>query len=423
MIEEEIESLWNDDILKQVPHHEMNPENNFLEKFNEMTKESQQGSSIHSGYRYERISPLEVKRIQELAQRLQGESDSMIVCGIGGSALGASALYSALKFKCKKELIFFDNLDPIRCEMWKNTLNWERLSVCVISKSGGTLESIAAFQWLLDTAAEKKIDLSQKIAVITDAEKGSLLDYAKKSQITPFQVPSKTGGRFSVFSAVAYLPLAFAGVDILKLEETAQKSFQSAPSKKLIRLAHRLYELEKANYSVHHLNLYSSMLQDLGAWFVQLWGESLGKEKTNNFSTGSFPCYSIGSTDQHSILQFLMEGKTAYVGNFIAIKNWPDNSKISVEKFHPSFGSLNYAQKKNFSEIINAQYEATFEGLISKKKALYKTKLDRLDEASLAALLCHWMDLTTALGIFHGIDPYNQPGVEMGKVILQENLK
>jgi glucose-6-phosphate isomerase len=193
-----------------------------------------------------------------------------------------------------------------------------------------------------------------------------------------------------------------------------------------VRLGRRLAEFEWEGFAGHVLMPYASVLKDFSAWFVQLWGESLGKETPKGNRVGSIPVPAVGATDQHSILQLLVEGPNRIITGFVSVRDWnlktAETVKMTSSLPSAHFGKLSYAQGSSFARILDAQSKATQSVLIKRQRPTYRLELGRLDEEHLGALMGFYMDLTTATGAALEINPYDQPGVEEGKVILPSFL-
>jgi len=231
------------------------------------------------------------------------------------------------------------------------------------------------------------------------------------------------GGRFSVLTPVGVFPLAFAGVDMRALMKGAQSQFrgEGVSTDATLELGLRLCELEKAGVAGHVLMPYASVLKDFSSWFVQLWGESLGKTAKGGRLVGPLPMAAVGATDQHSILQLLVEGPNRIVTGFVFVDDW--GKKVPVMGELPkAFAKLSFGYGKSFVEILNAEGTATRQVLSELGRPTYALRLSRLDAESLGALLAFYMDLTTAAGAAAELNPYDQPGVELGKRILPNLL-
>jgi glucose-6-phosphate isomerase len=387
--------------------------------------------AYYSGYKTHILQSAGLHESLQLAKDFRERFETLVILGIGGSALGTRAVFEALKHVIpdseRRELRIIDNLDPIFFARESAGLDWKKTAVAVISKSGGTIETMAQFSWFLRKFQDEKLDYRKHMVAITDPSTGSLRKWVLESGVPALPVPADAGGRYSVFTPVGIFPLAFAGLDGEKFFEGARKFYQGQAGitdEETLKLARRLCDYEDAGLGVHALFLYSTVLRECGAWFVQLWGESLGKiHPLNKNALGTFPVTCVGATDQHSILQLLMEGRLESVVGFVKIKKWAGGSEFRMQELPVAFGnSLAFAQGKSFDEILNGEARATQKALENSHRPVYGIELDNLSEESVGAWMAFTMDLTSAAGAVQGINPYDQPGVEVGKKILKELL-
>ncbi|MDQ8164610.1 MAG: glucose-6-phosphate isomerase, partial [Gemmatimonadota bacterium] len=226
----------------------------------------------------------EIARIREYVAGSAGRFDDVVVLGIGGSALGALALRTALGgATATPRLHVLDNVDPATMHALLAVLAPARTLWCVISKSGGTVETLS--QYAIARAWVERAGLPTKwhFAVVTDPEVGPLRALARRDGLAVFAVPANVGGRFSVFTPVGTLPAALAGYDLAEFLAGAQAmrdrcdtpTLSENPAGLLATLLWRAHQ--RAGQGTHVMMPYSDALQAIAPWFVQLWGESLGK--------------------------------------------------------------------------------------------------------------------------------------------------
>ena len=367
--------------------------------------------------------PKTSREIIKKLKQTKKEYDTVVVIGIGGSSLGSKAIYRLLKSNYEKvtPIVFLENTDPVELKNKMSQIGKKPIFL-VISKSGTTIETISIFKAVLENF---KLDLkkdSSKFIIITDPQ-SALEKLAKKNSIDVFNIPKNVGGRFSVFSAVGIVPLYLAGFDVDKLLNGAGEfidSFFDGNEMHLIKKAAFYYEKSRF-YKMNVVFSYSSLLDRFNRWYVQLWGESLGKINEKGQRVGLTPIGLLGSIDQHSFLQLLIEGPKDKTVTFIKVKNFESSLKI------PQM-SLKYLEKtdfvngKLFNELINAQCDATKESIIRSGIDVDEIVLDKLQEENIAALMAYYELLTSAVGALFEINTYNQPGVEIGKRILVEKF-
>ena len=346
------------------------------------------------------------------------------IIGIGGSTLGTYAIYNFLKkaHSYAKTLHFFESTDPMDIKARLNKLDLLDTLFVVISKSGTTIETISIFKYF---ASLVKIDKSN--CVVVSEEDSKLSAYAKKNEIQTFSIPKNVGGRFSVFSAVGLLPLCIVGVDIDRLLAGARMVKNSFFAKE------DFYEptMQKARFMVENKNRfninvifsYSSSLEGLNKWYIQLWGESLGKINVNGTRQALTPIGLVGPVDQHSFLQLIAEGKRDKTVTFIKINDFEDDLTVPKGTLD-GFEDLDYIDGLKFSELIESQANATIQAIKDLGDIPCDViTIDKVDEFNIAKLMYTFQLLTSIVGKFVRINTYDQPGVEAGKIILKSMLK
>jgi glucose-6-phosphate isomerase len=343
--------------------------------------------------------------------------------GIGGSSLGAKAVYNFLKpaKKLKRKLIFFESTDPININELLRKIDIDKTLFLIISKSGTTIETISIYKYLLSL----KSDIHATF--ITDHD-SKLESYAKEIDAKLFYVPKNVGGRFSVLSNVGLVPLALAGVDIKNLLEGARKIknsfFENGYIKDNILKKALFFAKNHMQYHINVVFAYSEGLKYFVQWYVQLWGESLGKkQKSSAFHVGLTPIGIIGPKDQHSFLQLIVEGTRDKTVTFIKINNFASKAKIpDISLKH--LESLDSVNSISFANLINMQCSATMNSLLEQGDIpVDLIELNAENENSIGELIYYYELLTSLVGYLININPYDQPGVERGKRILMEYLK
>ena len=359
----------------------------------------------------------------ELASSVKQKN--IVIIGIGGSALGASAVYRFLDLvrSFEKKLHILDTTDPLVLGSKLNSFDMQDAYYCLISKSGGTIETVAVAKYI-----DNEITLERENSVvITDS--GSILEqFARSREISHFSIPDDVGGRFSVLSSAGLIPLALVGVDIKLLLEGAQKVrdafFNDQGYCHSLMQKATFYAQHANTYNINCLFSYSEVFREFNAWYVQLWGESLGKKQRHSeLHVGLTPVGLIGPTDQHSFLQLIVDGKRDKSVTVIKIKEFDNPMKIPESSFE-NMESMDIINGYSFSELINMQADSMMEAL----DALDDIPLDIIEIESVNAseigqLILYYELLTALVANMLDINAYDQPGVEMGKVILKEKLK
>ncbi len=365
---------------------------------------------------------------KELIRQLQSldttRYSQVVVVGIGGSSLGIKAIESMLKLYTpnRKKILYLENCDPIVVLDTLEKIDIQNAAVFVISKSGSTIETMSLFKEVIDYF---DIDLKNAANIFAITDEGSVLSrFAKEYGLQEFNIPANVGGRFSVFSAVGVVPLYFAGYNIALVLDEAEKflgSFFKGNQCHIVDKAYYYYK-NRDKYKMNILFSYSSMLEHFNKWYVQLWGESLGKRDKSDERVGLTPISLIGSVDQHSFLQLIIEGPKDKTVTFIKVDDFKQNLKI------PDI-SLKYIEKTDyvnghtFNELINAQCDATKESIVaSGVKAVDMITLSEINEQNIGVLIIYYELLTSLVGAMLEIDTYNQPGVEFGKEILKKKF-
>lgn len=348
---------------------------------------------------------------------------NVVVVGIGGSTLGTSAIYNFLKKKksFKKELFFLESTDPIDLKDKINKIDLKDSIFLIISKSGTTIETISIFKYL-----SSLICMTNDNCVIISEEKSDLTKFAKKNKMKNFLIPENVGGRFSVFSSVGLVPLAIIGVDINLLLKGTRKINESFFNKKeyyysLFEKARFMVE-NKNRFNINVLFSYSSSLEYFNKWYIQLWGESLGKYNINGTRQGLTPIGLIGPIDQHSFLQLITDGVRDKTVTFIKVEDFEDEVVIPPDSLN-DFKKLKYINGLRFEDLINQQADATIKSISYLKDIPYDViTINKIDEYSISKLMYSYQLLTSIIGKFVQINTYNQPGVELGKKLLKESF-
>jgi len=372
-----------------------------------------------------------IESVKKLCEKFKNKKH-FVQIGIGGSALGPEMLISALRKDHHKSFTILDNIDSdyIYDELAKIDLTQSLFYV--VSKSGGTAETIACFSIVQNMLLKKGIkqeELKNYFVFCTDPSSGQLRTYVIENNYDSLEVPSNIGGRFSVLTHVGLFPAAFLGIDIKKLLEGANKIKSEILSENLEEnilmqnAAHlaALYFQEKISVNETVLMPYSSKLKSFSAWFVQLWAESLGKA-SDSFDTpqGFTPVAAYGATDQHSQMQLFMEGPYNKLLYLIHIEKSQQDFDLTSNINMQSAQKLN---SKSLNDLMHAEFFGTKQALIENKRNVIEISLSTLNEETLGALILFYESLTALMGEYLKVDPFNQPGVEKGKIFAFEYLK
>jgi glucose-6-phosphate isomerase len=396
-------------------HNNFSPTISDEELFNELIKEK----DTHIGY-YNLVHQ-DTAAMKEYAQNVKQKH--IVVIGIGGSTLGTYAIYKFLKHSknLSKSLHFLETTDPIDIKSKLRNIDLEDTLFIVISKSGTTVETVSIFKYINSLVT---IDKNNTV-VITEYD-SKLNFYAQSNGMQTFEIPKDVGGRFSVFTAVGLLPLAIVGIDIDELLAGTQDIYNSFFNKdafygRILKKA-RFFTEYKNKFNVNVVFSYSSRLEGFNKWYIQLWGESLGKMDINQTRQGLTPIGIIGPIDQHSFLQLIVGGTRDKTVTVIKVEDFDNHLKIPAINL-PGLEELNYLDNVEFSSLINMQADATIESINSFGDIPCDViTITGVNERAIASLMYEYELLTSACAKFMYINAYDQPGVESGKIILKEKL-
>ncbi|MEA3553938.1 MAG: glucose-6-phosphate isomerase, partial [Campylobacterota bacterium] len=363
----------------------------------------------------------DTSKIKEFAKNVKQKY--IAVVGIGGSTLGTIAIYNFLKKSnsYNKSLHFFESTDPMDIKARLSKIDLADTLFIVISKSGTTIETISIYKYL-----SSLVNIDNSNCVIVSESKSKLTSYAIKKEIKTFEIAKNVGGRFSVFSAVGLLPLSIIGVDIdnllLGAKEVRDGFFNKDEYYEPIIQKARFMVENKHRFNINVLFSYSTSLEGFNKWYIQLWGESLGKININGTKQAHTPIGLIGPVDQHSFLQLIAQGKRDKTVTFIKINDFEDETTIPMSNLD-GFEDLDYIDGLKFSELIEYQANATIQSIEELKDIPCDViTIDKVDEYNIAQLMFSFQLLVSCIGKFVQINTYDQPGVEAGKIILKDRL-
>ena len=378
--------------------------------------------------------PEAVQTIRRFAEGVGQAFDHVLVLGIGGSALGMKALLNALRRPAWNELDdegrdFFprltvlDNVDPSTVAEALRRIDPRRVLVNVISKSGGPAETLAQYlvvrAWLEDALGPAA---SRHLVFTTDPKRGALREIAEREGIAALEIPPEVGGRFSVLSPVGLLPAALVGIDIEELLAGARQALARAESDHLLENPAALFAAllwaadTSAGARIHVLMPYSDRLREFAEWYRQLWAESLGKRLDRRgqvVHTGPTPVGAVGPTDQHSQVQLFMEGPFDKVVTFVTVEGHSDPVVIPHRDGLPP--DLAYLPGHTLAELLRVEYEATAAALARAGRMSCTIQLPELSARVLGEALMFFQLAAGYAGVWYGVNPFDQPGVELGK--------
>ena len=376
-------------------------------------------------------APLHAQSV-DFAKRTRGRFDDVVVLGIGGSALGPIALRTALRKPqwnlldagerdLRPRLHVLDNLDPSTITgLLDRVVKVERTLFIVTSKSGGTAETMAQYMVVRDQLEQHRLLPRDHIVFVTDPRKGALRPIARDEGIPALDIPANVGGRFSVLSPVGVLPAALMGINTASLLAGAGDIVARCTSPKLRENPAAAFATlqfladSKSGKHIHVMMPYSDALRDMAAWFVQLWAESLGKQRLNSKEhVGPTPLAALGATDQHSQVQLFMEGPADKTITFISVPR--RGGDVQIPKLHANVPELSYLGGHTLGEVLDVERRATAGALARRGRPNMTIELDDVSPTTVGELFMFLEVATIYAGALYGVNPLDQPGVELGK--------
>jgi glucose-6-phosphate isomerase len=367
----------------------------------------------------------DIDRASEAAAKLAENTSEVAVLGIGGSSLGGQALLALRSSGSKGPKVrFFDNPDPLS---WAEALagfDLKSTRFVAISKSGGTAETL--IQALTAADAIEKAGggkyLKHHFLAITEPRRSPLREFAESIGAQVIDHPTGVGGRYSVLTVVGVLPAILMGLDVAQLRAGAAAVLAQAlssdaadvPAAAGAALHQALAADGRLNQTV--LWAYADRLHTFGSWWRQLWAESLGKN-----GKGSTPVSALGPVDQHSQLQLFRDGPANCL--FTILSTETEGKGPAAPRERAEALGLSYLAGRTIGDLVAAEARATAETLARNGRPVRQIKLSKISEGSVGALMMHFMLETIVMGRLMGVDPFDQPGVEEGKVLARQYLE
>jgi len=377
------------------------------------------------------------------AEFLNRGYDNLVILGIGGSALGMTALVTALKppyynLLSKRargntpRIFVMDNIDPMTFTQMKKICVPKKTLFNVISKSGSTAETTVQMMSILE-ALEKNVGtaaVKDHLVITTNPReeaKSLLHPVADAYGAKTFALPLNVGGRFSVFSAVGMFPAAMLGMDLDAMREgcaAMDTRCQSANLEKnpaYLRAAVQYLADTKKGKTMSVMMPYADSLRDIADWYRQLWAESLGKQynlQGEEVHTGQTPIKALGATDQHSQVQLYREGPNNKLFNIVEVARF--EKTLRIPNVLPQISDFDYLRGKTMNKLMTAELRGTVDALKSSQRPVSRIVLPRVNAHTIAQLL-YMLEVETAMaGRLYNINTFDQPGVEEGKRLARE---
>lgn len=401
----------------------------------EIEQERRQG--LHRFREMPHLRP-DLEKLKGLVSELRPEAENLIVLGIGGSALGNIALQTALnpltynlmsrEKRGGPRLFVLDNVDPVYVESVLDLVGeaWDRTVVNVISKSGETAETSAQFLVVRDRMirALGVGRATERIIVTTDAAKGTMRKVVGDENYRWMVVPEGVGGRFSVLSPVGLFSAAMCGIDIDGLLAGAAAMDQQVGGADpmtnpaaLIALVHYYY-MERGK-PLHVMMSYSQQLKDMADWYRQLWAESLGKIRPlDGKCVGPTPIKAIGATDQHSQVQLYREGPNDKVFTFLEVGRFERD--VRIPQAFQGIEAMEYLGRSKdgtLGGLLNNEKKATELALLASRRPSLTIRFPEVTAQTVGQFIYLYESVVPIMGKLMGVDPYDQPAVELGKLL------
>ena len=383
-------------------------------------RDAYQDNSLELLHVPERRADIEAARAA--AETWRGNTSDVVVLGIGGSSLGGQALKGLIPFGAEQtpRVTFLDSADPFTFAAALKTFDLRSTRFIAISKSGGTAETLAqtlAAAGAIEDAGGGKY-LAHHFIVVTEPRPSALRYFAESIACPVLDHPKGVGGRYAVLTVVGVLPALLLGLDVEALRAGADDVVQTMLVAKSVRDVPAL-----AGAALHRslgaretvLWSYSDALKAFGPWWRQLWAESLGKE-----GQGSTPVAAHGPADQHSQLQLFLDGPGGALHTFVTTDTTGAGPLIPRERADAL--KLSYLGGKHLGDVVAAEARATAETLVRRGRPVRQIHVPKIDERAMGALMMHFMLEAIAMGRLMGVDPFDQPAVEEGKMLARQYL-
>jgi glucose-6-phosphate isomerase len=364
----------------------------------------------------------EFARIKAAAERIRGNSEALVVIGIGGSYLGARSAIEALSHTFHNQMgnrtqVYFagQNISSTYVTHLLELLEGKDISVNVISKSGTTTEPAIAFRIFKDYLEKKygKEEAKKRIFATTDQARGALKTLADAEGYETFVIPDDVGGRYSVLTAVGLLPIAVAGLDIDQMmagaaaaaKKYANPDLASNESYQYAAARNALYRKGK---TIELLVNYEPSLHYVSEWWKQLFGESEGKDQK-----GLFPASVDFSTDLHSMGQYVQEGRRDLLETVLQVKE--PKLSLTIESDKDNLDGLNFLAGLTMDEVNKKAFQGTLLAHVDGNVPNLIVEMDELNEFNYGEMVYFFEKACGISGHLMGVNPFDQPGVEAYK--------
>lgn len=351
-------------------------------------------------------------RYEALAQQVRREADALVVIGIGGSNQAARAVVDAIGEKGGTKIVWAGNsISAYEMNAVLDSIRGMRVSINVIAKNFETLEPGIGFRALRAFLKEQYGGDYARHVICTGTEGSHLHELCKEHGYMFLPFPNKIGGRYTAMSPVGLFPMAVAGMDIRAMAQGARHMCQrlySEPAQTNVALRYAVIRnlLYQKGYRMEMLSFFEPRLFRFAKWWMQLFGESEGKD-----NLGLYPLFGNFSEDLHSIGQFLQDGTPVIFETFLDVRHSGASLKLHGDDVDDRF---DYLDGKDFDEINRAAYEATLQAHSGRFPCL-ELEVERIDEKTFGQLFYFFEFVCYLSAKILGVNPFNQPGVEAYK--------
>lgn len=351
---------------------------------------------------------------ENLALKWKGKFDQVVVIGIGGSSLGPQVIKDCFHLD---SLLFFENVDPIHFKKLVQKIKSPERTVWICSsKSGSTIETLC----LIEALQSEFKNWGSMVAVISENKSNPLTDWAKSHDYPVLEISEDIGGRYSVLTPVGMLPASLLGLDIKKFQQGAKSALDQ--SELIEQICAQMLESFSRQEWITVFWFYTSSGVSMGRWVQQLWAESLGKKHSRSgekAQRASSPLLAMGSVDQHSTLQQMMDGEKDKFYWFFRFQDLESEYKLNPQ----TFPSLNILKNKSMGHLLAAQATATEKALNETKAQSLRIHFKKMDEFDLGCFFMMMQLVVATLADALDLNAFDQPGVERGKILAIEELK
>lgn len=351
------------------------------------------------------------------ARKWRERFEHLIVVGIGGSSLGAQVLCS---LSTDSRVRFIENVDPWGLEAAVRGLDLSKTGFAFVSKSGRTIETLACLDYLRELMSSKGLDLIKQSIAMTAIPKSPLGAWAAQAGVRTLSLPEDVSGRFSVFTMAGLFPAAFDGLPLAEIRQGALDAWKERATAAEF-MAESLASFDR-NEWISLFWFYENRGRLFGAWLQQLWAESLAKKVKRDGTPAarvSTPLSALGTVDQHSLLQQVAEGARDKWTVFV---RFDETEKGPRTLGAATFEDCRHLVGKPLGRLMSAEANATERAISEMGVSTLVLQNAAFNAAGAGRLLMFFQIVVGGLGEALSIDPFNQPGVELGKVLALQDL-